>query len=127
MGKYCSWIEYKGVRILFANFAGIKDETEYIRGFDELEQAMLSAPKGNIIPCLTDISNSMLSQAVNERSRKMTANVKAAGYPDSPTAMVGASGLQKAVISAIGVFRRDIQNFDNLPAAKEWLVQQVKK
>ncbi len=125
MANYCSWIEHQNVKILFCNFTGIKDQAEYLRAFDEMEQVVLDQPKGSVVPSLVDISGSMLSPALNDRARKMTARIKEAGYPNSPTAMVGASGLQKAIIAAIGIFRQDIQNFDDLQSAKDWLVKQV--
>ncbi len=125
MAKYCSWIEHRGVQILFCDFTGITDQAEYLRAFDEMEQIFLDQPKGSVVPSLVDISNSMLSRALNDRARRMTARIKEAGYPNSPTAMVGASGLQRAIIAALGIFRQDIQNFNDTQSAKDWLVKQV--
>lgn len=125
MGKYIQLIEHKGCKILFANFAGIRDEAEYLRAFDEMEQAVIQQSKGHPVPVLTDVTNTVLTPAVNERSKKMTAAARAAGVPDSPTAMVGLAGFQKAVVQALQFFRRDIYIADDLESGKDWLVKQV--
>jgi hypothetical protein len=125
MGKYTQWIEYKNHKILFSNFAGIHDEAEYIRAFDEMEQEVIQHSKGHQVLVLTDVTNTVLTQAVNERSKKMTAAARAAGVPDSPTAMVGLAGFQKAVVQALQFFRHDIYIASDLEDGKDWLVKQV--
>ncbi len=126
MNNHCSWITYNGVKLLLCNFTGIQDLNEYLGCIEEMEKAILSQPKGTRVPCLMDMSNSRLFKEVSDRARKMTSTVKEAGYPDSPTAIVGASGFQKAVISAFSIVRKDIQVFDDQQSAKDWLVKRLK-
>jgi len=127
MGEYCSWVNYKDQKILVANFSGIQDLSKYLGAIEEIEKELLSQPKGSVMPLLLDMSNSRLFKEVSDRGRQMIDTIKKAGYPDSPTAIVGASSFQKAVISAIAVFRHDIRVFDDQQSAKEWLEKQIKK
>ncbi len=127
MNKHCSWITYKGCRFLFGNFSSIYNMEEYVSGIAEMEGEILLLPRGSKVPFLMDMSNSRLFKEVTDRARKMMSTLKEAGYPDSPTAIVGASGFQKAVISTIGLFRKDIQVFDDLQTARDWLAVQIKR
>jgi len=127
MSRYAQWIMHKGKRILFADYSNLRDEGEYLRAFDETEQALLGAPKGLMVPTLLDVTNTLLSPAITERAKKMTAAATAKGIPDSPSALVGLSGFQKAVVQAMQFFRRDIRIVDSIEAGKDWLVEQMDK
>lgn len=127
MSKRTQWITHKGTRILFADFTNLRDEGEYIKAFDELENDLLSQPAGRMVPTLLDVSNSMLSTAITDRSKKMTQAAEAKGIPNSPSAIYGMTGFQKAVVQAMQFFRKDIYIASSLEAGKDWLVEQMKK
>ncbi len=126
MGKYAQWMVYEGKRILFADYSGLRDEQAYLRAFDETERELLQQPRGRMVPTLLDVTGSILSPAITERAKQMTEAAKAKGIPDSPTAIVGMSGFQKAVVLAMQYFRRDIHIAGSIEDAKEWLVAQVR-
>ena len=125
MGKYTQWIEHKGHRILFVDFSGIRDEVEYLGAFDEVEGEILSQPKGQKVLTLLDVSNSVLTRAITERAKRMTAAAKEAGIPDSPTAIVGMRGFQKAVVQAMQFFRQDIYIAESIEAGKDLLIAKM--
>jgi len=127
MGKYTQWIFHKGTRILFANFSNIRDEDDYLEAFDEAESELLSQPVGRMVPMLMDVSNSLLSTAITERSKRMIEAATEKGIPNSPSAIYGMSGFQKAVVQAMQFFRKDIYIAPSLEAGKDWLVKQMQQ
>jgi hypothetical protein len=74
---------------------------------------------------LTDVTDTTMTPAITERSKRMVAAAREAGIPDSPTAMVGLTGFQKAVVQAMQFFRDDLYVASDIEAAKDWLVEQV--
>jgi hypothetical protein len=124
MAKYIEWIVYKGQRILLAKFLGIHNEKEYLDGFDELEQEILRQPKGSKLLMLIDVTDSVLSQVITDRGKRLIAAAQEAGIPASPTVMVGVKGFQKAVVQAMQFFRKELHTEDTLEQAKEWLIKQ---
>ena len=124
MAKYIEWTVYKGHRILAANFSGIRDEKEYLSGFDELEQEILKQPKGNKLLMLVNVTDTMLSRAITDRGRKLITASQEAGIQASPTVMVGVTGFQKAVVQAMQFFRKELHVEDTIEQAKEWLIAQ---
>jgi len=127
MGKYIQWIEHKGQRILFANFVNIHEESEYMSALEEMEAEILKQPPGQFVPALMDFTNTRMTTAVTARSKQMMAAAKEKGIPDSPTAIYGLSGAQKAVALSIQFFRRDLYIASSLEEGKDWLVEQVRK
>jgi hypothetical protein len=125
MGTVLQWLEHRGHRILLADFSNIRDEEEYLRAFDEMEEEVRAHSEGRRVPAIVDVTDSVLSTAITERARAMMAALKEEGIPDSPTAMVGMTGLQKAVVHALQFFRRDIYVAESIEDAKEWLVKQL--
>lgn len=61
MSEHWQWIEHKGKRILFANFAGIKEEGIYLQAITDLEREILRQPKGQVIPLLMDVTDTRLN------------------------------------------------------------------
>ena len=125
MSNRIQWIQHKGKRILFGNWSGIREEAEYLRAIEELEAEILKQPKGHRVLTLLDQSGSIATPAITERSKRMIATAKEKGIPDSPTALVGNTGFQKAIIQAMQFFRRDIYIADSIEAGKDWLIEQA--
>jgi hypothetical protein len=45
VSEYWQWIEHKGKRILFINFAGLKEEKAYVQAIADVEREILRQPK----------------------------------------------------------------------------------
>lgn len=121
MGKYVQWVEHKGVRILFLNGKGLSEE-ENFAAQDELKEELLrdrSSP-----PVMVDLSNTNMTSKTSAKSKELSAATKGAGLPDGPTAIVGLTGLQKAVAQ---LFSRGSRFFNNTDEAKEWLAREAGK
>jgi hypothetical protein len=121
------WIQYKGKRIMHADFSNFKDEAVYLKAIEEMEAEVLQQPKGKKILTLIDFTDSIATTVITERSKQMTTATRAAGIPDSPTALVGVSGYKKAIVQAMQFFRPDIHLSDSIEAAKDWLIEQADK
>lgn len=57
----------------------------------------------------------------------MMETAKAKGVPDGPAALIGLSGLQKAIVLAIQLIRPDTRVFDGLEDAKDWIVSRLQQ
>ena len=124
MSEYTKWIEHKDVKILYVNYAGIKDEDVYMRAIDDFEAEVMNQPKGHQMRVLVDVTDSVLTPRITERNKEIENKARESGVPDSPTAMVGLSGFKLAVVQALAFFRPDLYIADGVEAAKEWLVKQ---
>jgi hypothetical protein len=121
MGKHVQWVEHKGVRILFLNGKGLSEEENFLAQ-DEMKEELLrdrSSP-----PVLVDLSNTNMTAKTSAKSKELAAATKGAGLPDGPTAIVGLTGLQKAVAQ---LFSRQSRFFNNTDEAKEWLAREQSK
>jgi len=124
MEKRVYWIEHKGNRILYVDYAGLRDEAAYLQVVDEFESAILSQPVGRQVLTIVDVANSVLTPRITQRNKEVMARAKAKGIPDSPTALIGLTGLKMAVVQAMQFMRPDLHPTDNIEEAKDWLVQQ---
>ncbi len=127
MSRYAEWIVHKGQRILFADYSGLVDEEKYLSAIAETEGEILKQPPGKMVPLLFNMTNTRASTAITDRAKRMTDAAKARGIPDSPTAIVGVSGFQRAVVQAMQFVRRDLHLADSIEAGKDWLAQQLQQ
>jgi len=121
MGKYAQWITHKGKRILFVNGAGLS-EAECLIAFEEMKQALLKEGTGVLV--LVDVSHLGMTRALVNKAKEATEATKAIGIKDKPNAVVGLTGVQKAVAQLFG---REIHFADSVEEAKEWLVKEDDK
>ncbi len=121
MGKYAQWITHKGKRILFVNGAGLS-EAECLIAFEEMKQTILKEGTGVLV--LVDVSHMQMTKALVNKAKEAAAAAKAVGIKDKPNAVVGLTGLQKAVAQLFG---REIHFADTVDQAKEWLVKEDDK
>jgi hypothetical protein len=126
MSEYFQWTEHKGKRILLIKFAGIKEEKVYLQAIGDLEREILRQPRGQFVPLVMDVSDTRVTKGVTDRAKQMMETAKAKGVPDSPTALVGLSGAQKAIVLAIQILRPDLRVAGSLDEAKDWVVKQLK-
>ena len=121
MGKHTQWVTHKGKRILFVNCARL-GEAEILASFEEMKQELLRERTGPMV--LIDISDIDMTTALIGKAKELTAATKDAGIKDGPNAIVGLTGLQKAVAQLFG---RGIHFADSIEEAKEWLVKEDDK
>ena len=121
MGKYTQWVTHKGKRILFVNCARL-GEAEILASFEEMKQELLKERTGPMV--LIDISDIDMTTALIGKAKELTAATKDAGIKDGPNAIVGLTGLQKAVAQLFG---RGVHFADSVGEAKEWLVREDNK
>jgi hypothetical protein len=121
MGKYAQWITHKGKRILFVNAAGLPG-AECLIALEEMKQALLKEGTGSLV--LVDMTRIEMTTAIVNKAKEATAATKTAGIKDKPNAVVGLTGLQKAVAQLFG---RGVHFADSVDQAKEWLVKEDDK
>lgn len=121
MGKYAQFIAHKGKRMLFVNAAGLP-EAECLVAFDEMKDALVREGKGVLV--LVDMSGLEMTKAIVNKAKEATAVTKAMGIKDKPNAVVGLTGLQKAVAQLFG---RGINFVDTVEEGKERLVKEDDK
>ncbi len=121
MAKYAQFITYKGKRMLFVNAAGLP-EAECLVAFEELKQALIKEGKGVLV--LVDMSKTTMTQKITNKAKEATAATMAMGIKDKPNAVVGLTGLQKAVAQLFG---RGLHFSNSIEEAREWLVQEDDK
>lgn len=126
MSNRAQWIEHKGRRILFCNYAHIREEEEFLQALAETETEVLRQAPGTFILMLIDATGALITPAVTERARKLAAAARKRDIPSSPTAIVGISSpAQKAVLLAMQFMRPDLRTAENIEAAKDWLVSRA--
>lgn len=121
MAKYAQFITYKGKRMLFVNAAGLP-EAECLVAFDEMKEALVREGKGVLV--LVDMSGLEMTKAIVNKAKEATAVTKAMGIKDKPNAVVGLTGLQKAVAQLFG---RGINFVDTVEEGRERLVKEDDK
>jgi len=107
--------------MLFVNAAGLP-EVECLVAFEEMKEALVKEGKGVLV--LVDVSGLEMTTAIVNKAKESTAATKAMGIKDKPNAVVGLTGLQKAVAQLFG---RGIHFVDTVEEGKEWLVKEDDK
>lgn len=121
MAKYSQFITYKGKRMLFVNAAGLP-EAECLVAFEEMKQALVKEGKGVLV--LVDMTGMEMTTAIVNKAKEATAITKAMGFKDKPNAVVGLTGLQKAVAQLFG---RGVHFVDTVEQGKDLLVKEDNK
>lgn len=119
MGKYVQWITHKGKRMLFVNAAGLR-EAEYIAALEEMKEELLkgrSAP-----PVLINLTKWEMTAAGIQKAKEVSAELKRAGVPFGPNALVGMTGLQKSVADLSVKYK--VFYAASIDEAKDWLAKQ---
>jgi hypothetical protein len=124
MNERIQWIQHKGKRILFVDASNLHEEDKFLKLLEDAEAEIVVQPKGHAILTLFYSPNSLVTKAIADRSKQVFANAKAKGIPTGPTAWVGSSGFQKAVVSAMQYFIKEIHIAESIEAAKDWLAEQ---
>lgn len=117
-----SFIEHKGVRIAFLDFANVQNPEEALLAIEEAGRIVQAEPFRSV-RTLTHVAGSRFNGKVLEA-------VKRLAFDNRPFviagAVVGLSGLQTVVYTTVMRFsKRNIPVFASLDAAKDWLAVQA--
>lgn len=115
MSDRVSWIEHKGVKILYADYSGTSEE-EFIKVVDEFENELAKQPPGSVVT-LTNVTNTVITNKLRARLREMTERT---GGISRKAAAVGITGFKRAIAVLL---RRDLYYAVSLEEAKDWLVE----
>jgi len=119
MSQYVYWIEHKGKKILFSNYANIGSrEDEYLKAIEETKQELLNCTS-KVILTLTDVTGSWSTPATMAKAKELTAVIGAKGVRGA-SATVGMSGAKKLMAQML---RPDMYFAASIEDAKEWLVK----
>lgn len=121
MAKYVQFITYKGKRILLTNAAGT-EEAEFVAALEEMKQSLLK--EGRETLALTDVTGINLTKTFVNKAKEVTAALEKTPGWGRPSAIVGITGLQKAVA---GLFSKGVYYANSMEEAKEWLVKEADK
>jgi hypothetical protein len=121
MGKYTQFITYKGKRILHTNAAGL-EEAEVMAALEEMKQALLK--EGVETGSLVDVTGLNMSKAFVNKAQEVNAAVEKTPGWGRASAIVGITGLQKAVAQ---LFSKGVHYAGSVEEAKEWLVKEADK
>jgi len=115
------FIEHQGRRILLLDYSGIRDAAEALREIQRSREIVARQPAGSVL-VLTHVKDARYNTEVVQALKALVEHnrpyVKA-------SAVVGLGGIQQAIYRTILLFsRRVLKTFDDLEAAKDWLVVQ---
>ena len=115
------FIEHRGRSILLLDYSGIRDVAEALREIEASREVVRAQPPGSLLT-LTYVRdaryNTDVVQALKALAEHNRPFVRAG-------AVVGMSGIHRAVFSTILLFtRRSLKAFDDMEEAKDWLVEQ---
>jgi len=119
MSDRVSWIEHKGVRILYADYSGTSGE-EFIEVVDEFESELSKQTPGSVVT-LTNVANTVITNELRTRLRELTERT---GGISKSAAAVGITGFKRAIAVLL---RKDLHYADSLEEAKDWLAEQAGK
>ncbi|HQR17256.1 MAG TPA: hypothetical protein PK948_02740 [Gemmatimonadales bacterium] len=116
-----SFIEHKGVRIAFLDFANVQSTEEALAAIEEAGRIVQAEPFRSV-RTLTHVAGSRFNGEVLEAVKLLAVNNRPYVIAG---AVVGLSGLQTVVYTTVMRFsKRNIPAFADLEAAKDWLVAQ---
>lgn len=117
-----SQIEHEGVRILYQDFRGLQRLEDANAAFEQSRVAVLAAGQAGAL-ILTDFTGSRFNAQMVEAAKQLAAHNKP--YVKA-SALVGLSGLQTVLFTGVNQSaEREIQWFNDVDAAKGWLIQQA--
>jgi hypothetical protein len=118
MSERVYWIEYKGARILYADYSGLAG-AEYIEVIDEFKKELARQATGSVVT-LSNVTDSLVTSEVQDKFKELTEET--AGISKA-AATLGLTGFKKAIAVLL---RRDMYWANSLEEAKEWLAERAK-
>jgi hypothetical protein len=120
MGKYVKWIEYRGKKILYSDYSGLKS-AEYEAAIEETIEELLNLPDGTIAASITNVKGTTMSNLTSAKGRQITALLKKKKL-SGPTAVVGMSELVGTVAR---MMQPNVHTTKTVEEAKDWIVSQM--
>ncbi|MFN2269221.1 MAG: hypothetical protein ACK2US_00185 [Anaerolineae bacterium] len=116
------WITHKGERIFFADLSGLGRHLDAFREeLMEAETVAYQQPEGSLL-VLTDVRDTVLSSEVMDFAKESAARVTKYIRKE---AIIGMAGIRQVLLDAVSRFSgRHFATFDNVEAAKDWLVSE---
>ncbi len=118
MGKYVKWIDYKGQKIFYGNYMGLKGE-KFLEAAHETADELLDCGKVNI-NILAETTGSRLSPSTIIELKNIMKKFSNKGIKYR-LAIFGITGLQKVIVKGFENYK-DMYCAKTLEDAKEWLV-----
>jgi hypothetical protein len=115
MSDRVSWIEHKGVKILYADYSGTSEE-EFVQVVDEFENELAKQTPGSVVT-LTNVTNTVITNELRTRLRELTERTRGISRK---AAAVGITGFKRAIAVLL---RRDLYYATSLEEAKDWLAE----
>jgi hypothetical protein len=116
------FIEHKGHRLVLLDLSGIRDEAELLGEVNRARDFFARQPADGTLLTLTHTTGAVYSREVVDALRELTRSNREhvrAG------AVVTDAQLHRMVISTLAlVVKRNLKAFEDLEAAKEWLITQ---
>lgn len=110
-----SVIEYKGKKIIYADYRGLTDKEEMIKVLDQ--GLALHKANPDSIGVITNFTDTYLSQDFVEKIKQDTKGIS------GKIALIGITGVKKILINAINkVVQANTKIHDDEISAKEWLI-----
>lgn len=117
-----TFIEHKGVRIVFLDFANVRSMDEALAAIEEAGRIVQAEPLHSV-RTLTHVAGTRFKGDVLESVKRLAVNNRPQVIAG---AVVGLSGLQTVVYTTVMRFsKRNIPAFAELGAAKDWLAAQT--
>lgn len=114
------FIEHKGKKILFCNYADINQVDEAVRLTGEEKKMVAGNPPASLL-VLTDVTNLVVDKRIDDALTEMIRSNKP--YVRR-SAVLGVTGFKKTVYNIMmALTGREIKIFTDLDAAKDWLVE----
>lgn len=116
-----TFVEHEGKQICFLDFSNIQEEREALDAIAEARRIVTGQPAGSV-RTLTYVAHARFTREVVTALKELTTANKP--YVKAG-AVVGMSGLQKAIYIAVTQFSgRRLEVFDSVDQAKHWLAAQ---
>lgn len=115
------FIEHRGVRMLLIDFSSLQQTEEILREV-EIAREVVAGQRPASLRTLTHVKGARYTPPVMEALKQLTVHNKP--YVTA-AAVVGMEGLHRVLFRAVVLFsRRNIEAFDTLDEARDWLASQ---
>lgn len=120
-GERTQFLDHRGTRILYYDFANVDDVDEGLRIVQAAVPKILGQPPRSV-RTLVNVKDSKFDARIAKAVQHLASHNKPFVLA---SAIVGLSGLQRVILSAVmRVTGRKFATFDDLDEAKDWLVAQ---
>ena len=115
------WIEHKGKRIFYADFANFAYDVRALEAeIEEAEAVLCAQPKSSTLT-ITDVRGTVVSKEAMQLFKSSAARTQP--Y-ERKAAVVGVTGYRKVLLDAVSLFSgQTFGAFNDLEEAKDWVVE----